>query len=85
MTTLLVVIAIYLCAGLVALSVLELTTKRISRKLVSAAVETQEKLLATGNLVGQKTAITIVSAALLLFWPTAIYAAIHDHICDKRE
>lgn len=77
MTNAIIVVGIYLAAGLFALSILDIITKRIRNRLRSASLDTQSKLANTGNYTGVKTAIVITLIALFLFWPAVIYSALN--------
>ena len=69
-------LAAYLLAGVLALLLLELTTKRISRNLKNSSCDTREILAKAGLAVQLKVALIITAVALCLFWPLAIYGAI---------
>ena len=71
MNTIWVTLAIYLALGLVAIAVLDLTTKRVRRRLLTAAYDTQQ-------LIGEsrKVAIVVTTLALWALWPVAIYGAL---------
>ena len=75
------VIGIYLLSGIVVLSLFDLFTGRIRRKLKTASYQAQEKLAASGSFVGVKTAMALTLVALWIFYPVAIYGA----ISEKRE
>lgn len=72
MNIVLIVIGFYLLAGLIAITMLEVLTKRVSRRIRSASFDTQS-ITGSNNV---KVSIIVTLCALLLFWPFAIYAAI---------
>jgi hypothetical protein len=76
---------IYLCTGLVALGILELLTRRISRRLWPKAGEVQVILANTGNVVGNRIAFIITALVLWAFWPGAIGAAVISLFRRKNE
>lgn len=69
-------VALYFIIGIVALGLLDLTTGRIRRQLKEASIETQTRLVHTGQFVGTRTAVLLTLGALWLFWWLAIYSAI---------
>jgi hypothetical protein len=71
-------LGIYFAVGVLALGLLDLLTKRIRRRILDASLEAQAQLLVSGSSVGYKEAVVLTVAALWLFWPTAIYAALTD-------
>ncbi len=70
------IIGAYLAGGILALGLLELLTKRIHRKLKLASIETQSRMVASGSLLGYRSAIVLTIIALWLFWPVAIFGAL---------
>ena len=66
----------YFLIGILVLGILEIITHRITKRITSASAETQQKLIASGTIVGQKTATIIIVLAIWLFWPLYVYAAI---------
>jgi len=85
MQTVLVVIAIYLLMGTIALGILDLTTKRIRTQLRGASFDSQTKLANAGAAVGSKTALIFTIIALWIFWPVAIIGAIGRIVNDKNK
>jgi len=78
-------IAGYLVLGLIAVGILELTTKRISTNIKDAKYDTQDILAKAGSVVETKTALVLTLLALWVFWPVAIYGAcIPDKSKDKK-
>jgi len=69
-------IALYFAIGLIALGLLDLITGRVRKRLREASYDTQDKLLGTGQVVGEKTALLLTIGALLLFWWLAVYSAV---------
>jgi hypothetical protein len=69
-------LGVYFACGIAALVMLELLTKRISRRLRPASQETQDKLIVSGSPVGAKEATALTVGALWLFWPVAIFTAL---------
>jgi hypothetical protein len=69
MTILLSVIGWYLLTGIVALLILELTTHRITRKIDTATLDAQNKLVSTGTALNFKTARVALMLAIFIFWP----------------
>lgn len=67
---------IYLLLGIIAIGLLDLLTGRVRKRLKLASYETQGKMVASGSLVGVKTAYILTLLALWLFYPIAIYGAI---------
>ncbi len=67
------IVLMYFSAGLVALVMLEITTGRITRQMDSASRETQVSFINAGQFVGNRLVIAIVTFALWLFWPVALY------------
>ena len=76
MVILATVIGGYLLAGVVVLMLLDLFTGRVRKRIRVASYETQERLTATGNITGAKTAVLLTLLALWMFWPVAIYGAL---------
>ena len=72
-TTILTGLGIYLLLGVIALGILDLSTKRIRRRLRPASYDTLDRLAGTGQAIGVKTAVVVTSLALWLFWPVAVY------------
>jgi len=72
MNIVLIVIGFYLVAGLIAITILEILTKRVSKRIRSASFDTQSITGSTNTTVS----MIVTLCALLLFWPFAIYAAI---------
>lgn len=69
-------VAGYFIMGIVALTILDLLTKRVRRRLRDASRMTQERLIDTGQFVGVRMSVVLTLIALWLFWPFAIYAAV---------
>ena len=67
---------IYLGLGVVVLCAFDLMTRRIRQRLFVASVETQDKLLQTGNMIGRRAATALLMGATLVFWPVVIWGAI---------
>ena len=75
-------LAVYLITGILALLLLELTTKRISRNLKDSSYDMQEILAKAGLVLPLKVALIITAVALYLFWPVAIYGTIETLVKD---
>lgn len=71
-------IGIYLLLGLIALGIFDIATKRIRNKLTSAAAETQNQLITSGNFVGSRTATILLIGAMWLLWPAVFVGALTD-------
>lgn len=84
MVILSMVIGGYLLAGIVLLGLFDLFTGRVRQRIRVASFETQQKLTATGNVTGTKTAVVLTLLALWMFWPVAIYGAMAT-LGDKDE
>jgi len=69
-------LGLYLVAGIIALTLLDLITSRIRKRLKSASYDTQEKMTMRGSYIGAKQAIILTVLALWVFWPLVIYSAI---------
>ena len=85
--TLITVVIAYLAIGLLALAVFDLTTKRIRNGLRDASYETQITVANTGVfgvLLGSKLAVVVISVALWIFWPAAIYGAVENRLRKKQ-
>ena len=80
-----IVVIGYLAIGLLALAVLDLTTKRIRSRLKDASYETQTVVAHTGTYLGSKLAVVFTSVALWLFWPVAIYGAVESRLRRKKN
>ena len=76
MVILLTVLGGYLLLGIVVLGLFDWLTGRVRKRLREASSETQERLNATGNITGAKTAALLTVLALWMFWPVAIYGAL---------
>lgn len=61
----------YLAIGVLAILLLEILTRRVSRRIVAVSYDTQA---VTGG--GRWVAIGATALALWVFWPLAIYAAL---------
>ena len=72
------IIGIYFSVGLLALIILDLFTGRVRSRLKDASFDTQERLAASGAVVGSKWAIGLTLIALWIFWFVAIYGAIRN-------
>ena len=85
--TLITVVIGYLVMGLLALAVLDLTTKRIRSKLRGASYETQTVVANTntGTYLGNKLAIVVILTALWIFWPAVIWGAVESRIRRKEN
>ena len=66
----------YLLLGIVVLGLFDWLTGRVRKRMRVASYETQERLTATGNITGVKTAVLLTLLALWMFWPVAIYGAL---------
>ena len=71
METLLLIAGGYLAVGVIAIGVLEITTKRVSGRIKDASMDTMQLTGESG-----KVALLVTVLALWVFWPAAIYAAI---------
>ena len=69
-------IGIYLLIGGIALVIFDAITKRIRHKMTSAVVDTQNRLVASGNPVGNRVAAVLLFWATWLFWPVVFIGAI---------
>jgi len=74
--SILIGIGVYLGLGLIALIVLDLKTKRVRTRIVTASQDAQSKMWGTGNFVGSKTAMGLTVITLWLFWVVAIFGAL---------
>lgn len=77
-------IIVYLIIGSILLLIFDLITKRISSKFAQATNETQSRLIASGNYVGNKIASILFLGAMWLFWPVVFIGALTDKT-DKKE
>ncbi len=75
----------YFGMGVVSLYIFDRLTKRIRRKLVPAAAEAQDKLVATGTFVSSRVAIGVTVVALMLFWPLVIGTAVYDAVVGTKK
>lgn len=75
MSTIIIVLAIYLAVGIIALIMFDLVTKRLRRRLRDAAYDAQLKLE-----VGTKASIILTVLALWIFWPAPICGALYDWV-----
>lgn len=85
MNAILLILAIYLGVGICALVVLDILTHRIRSRLYSASLDTQSKMIDTGNYVGDKTSKMLTVLALWMFWPVAIYGAFSSPRRNKSD
>jgi hypothetical protein len=76
MNIVLTVIVGYIGLGVVSLVLLEAITHRITKKLDNAALDTVDKLSASGNIVTVKSAKVLLLMAIFAFWPATIYGAL---------
>jgi len=85
--TFIIAIMVYLIVGLLALAILDLTTKRIRSKLRDASYETQTVVANTntGTYLGNKLAIVVILTALWIFWPAVIWGAVESRIRRKEN
>ena len=77
-------LAVYFGIGFIALGLLDTFTKRIRNRLFPASRETQSKMTASGNYMGDKSSILLTLIALWLFWPIAIYGAVIQAKGDSK-
>ena len=68
----------YFVLGLVAVLLLELFTGRVRRNFSDAQEDTRQKLLASGNYMGQRTSWLVMAGAIWLFWPAALFGVIRS-------
>lgn len=71
MNALLLGIGVYLLAGFTAIILLDLFTGRVRGRLKTASIDTRALI---GG--GARAALVVTVAALWVFWPLAIYAAL---------
>ena len=71
MVTILLMVAIYLVGGILAIVLLDLFTGRVRERIKIGAYETQS---ITGGK--RRMALIVTALGLWLFWPLAIYAAL---------
>jgi uncharacterized membrane protein len=67
---------IYLALGLLSLTILEIATKRISRRIWGSSLETQKRMALTGQYYGVKSSMALTIGAILLFWVVVIIGAL---------
>jgi len=69
-------IGIYLLIGGIALVIFDALTKRIRNKLNTAVADTQTRLGASGNPVGNRMAAVLFFWFMWLFWPAVFIGAL---------
>ncbi len=85
MNIIFMIIAGYIGVGVVALVLLEAITHRITKKLDTAALDTVDKLSASGNIVTVKSANVLLLVAIFAFWPAMIYGALTKEKVKSTE
>lgn len=63
------IILIYLMIGIITLGTFELRTKRLSKNLNQASINTQNAIIGAGSLISNKAAKVLIIIAIFLFWP----------------
>ena len=74
----LLAVAAYFVFGAVLLSIFDMMTGRIRPKLAASALETQSRLITSGNYIGSKAATVLFLGIMYLFWPMVFVGALID-------
>ena len=80
-----VALGAYFTLGIVAIVLLELFTGKVRHNFAGAQEDARQKLLASGNYMGQRTSRLVMAGALWLFWPAALYGVIRSSGDDNGE
>lgn len=80
-----VILGTYFVLGLAAIILLELLTGKVRRNFADAQDDARQKLLASGNYMGNRTSWLVMAGALWLFWPAALYGVIRSSGGDNGK
>lgn len=78
-------VAVYLLLGIVFLGIFDLVTQRIHTKFTQAVSDTQQRLGASGNYVGNRASACLFVITMWLFWPMVFIGALTDKKGEERK
>lgn len=87
------VIGAYLVIGIFVLVVFDILTKRIRKRILDAAADTQIKVASANPfmgrgmemLIGRKTALVLTVLAMWAFWPAVLYGYIESRFKKSKD
>ena len=85
MDLILKIIVGYFVVGVIALAILDLTTKRIRQNLRDSVEETKSRFASVGTFIGYRVALVMLIGALIIFWWAAIYGALTKPKGEKKS
>ena len=75
----------YLCLGIIALGIFDLTTKRIRTNWRDSVSEAQTSLVNSGNYIGRKAGHIALLIAMLIFWWLVLIGSFMRPKKEKNE
>jgi len=85
MNIILLALIIYFGVGVCTLVIFDILTHRVRSRLYLASLDTQNRMVATGNYIGNRSSKILIILALWIFWPIAIYGALSSSKGDKVD